>query len=202
MHEPKIKRALISVSNTKGLRELVEALVEANVALVATEGTQRKLKRYTKSVLDVRDVTGIRSLLGGLVKTLHPAVFAPILSLRSKEHSHELEHFGMYGIDLVVVNFYPVAQVMADANSTETEILRRIDIGGPALVRAAAKNYRNVTVLVDPGCYGHVVASLRSTGGQPPLSVRRELAAKAFAMTAKYDDALARHLTSGLPLRV
>lgn len=186
-------RALVSVSDRTGLRGLVSGLLAMGVEVYATDGTRRALAEEGLAVRSVGDLTGFPEILGGRVKTLHPAIHAGILARRDEaQHVAELTQHGIKTIDLVAVNLYPFAQTIRRADATEEAAIESIDIGGPALLRAAAKNYAHVTVLVDPADYAPVLDALKDGGVD--LDVRRSLAAKAFEHTAAYDSYIASFL--------
>ena len=187
----KIKRALVSVYDKTGLGELAGALAAAGVSIVSTGSTARTVADADIEVTEVSTVTGFPEIMGGRVKTLHPGIHAGILADRSKdEHLAALEHHGIAGIDLVVVNLYPFSSTIADPNVGTAEAIEMIDIGGPAMVRAAAKNHAHVAVVVSPDDYPTLIEHLRERGGLP-IEDRRRLAARAFAHTAAYDAAVA-----------
>jgi len=184
-----IRRALIGVYDKTGLDELAVALLEAGVEIVSTGGTARRLQELGLGVTPVEAVTGFPEILDGRVKTLHPGVHAGILADRRRpEHVDALAELGIAPFDLVVVNLYPFRETVASGASAE-ECVEQIDIGGPAMVRAAAKNHPSVAVVVDPDRYGDVVSAVRSGGFT--LDQRRALAADAFRHTATYDIAVA-----------
>ena len=184
-----IRRALIGVYDKTGLDELAVALLEAGVEIVSTGGTARRLQELGLAVTPVEAVTGFPEILDGRVKTLHPGVHAGILADRRRpEHVDALAELGIAPFDLVVVNLYPFRETVASGASAE-ECVEQIDIGGPAMVRAAAKNHPSVAVVVDPDRYGDVVSAVRSGGFT--LDQRRALAADAFRHTATYDIAVA-----------
>lgn len=185
-------RALLSVYDKTGLAELGQALAELGFELVASGGTARVLSEAGLLVTPVEQVTGFPELLGGRVKTLHPAIHAGILARRTAEHLAELEEHGIAPFDLVVCNLYPFADTIAQPGIGEAEAVEEIDIGGVTLLRAAAKNYESLTVLCDPADYGEVVEALYQGG--PSLAMRRRLALKAFRHTAAYDAAIATWL--------
>jgi len=191
----KIKRALLSVSNKEGLVEFARGLAELSVELIATGGTARTLRQAELAVRSIEDVTGFPEILGGRVKTLHPAVHGGILARRDQAHLAELKAQGIAPIDLVAVNLYPFEAVAARPTTTLDDALEQIDIGGVALLRAAAKNFAHVAVVADPADYATVLAELR---GQGDLSttIRHHLALKAFRHTASYDAAISRYLTT------
>ncbi len=190
------RRALLSVWDKTGLAELGRALAGLGIELVSTGGTARLLRDAGLEVIDVATLTGAAGILDGRVKTLHPAVHGGILARRDLEaHMATIEALNIAPIDLVVVNLYPFETTIAGGASAE-EAVEMIDIGGTALIRAAAKNHAGVTVVVDPADYGPVVAELEAHGGDTSEALRRALAAKAFARTAAYDGAIARWFAS------
>ena len=187
----KIARALVSVYDKTGLEDLAKALSEAGVAIVSTGSTAKTIAGAGVPVTEVSTVTGFPEIMGGRVKTLHPGIHAGILADRSKdEHLAALEHHGIAGIDLVVANLYPFSDTVADPNVDPAQAVEMIDIGGPAMVRAAAKNHAHVTVVVSPEDYPLLVEQVRESGGLS-LAARRDMAARAFAHTAAYDAAVA-----------
>jgi phosphoribosylaminoimidazolecarboxamide formyltransferase/IMP cyclohydrolase len=187
-----VRRALLSVSDKAGLAELASGLAALGVELVSTGGTARHLRAAGLVVTDVSQLTGSPEILDGRVKTLHPKIHGGILADRSKpEHLAVLEEHGIGRIDLVVVNLYPFRQTASDPDASSDEIVEMIDVGGPTMVRAAAKNFASVAVAVDPDDYPRVLEELESQGGVLSLGTRRALARKAFAHTASYDAAVA-----------
>jgi phosphoribosylaminoimidazolecarboxamide formyltransferase/IMP cyclohydrolase len=184
-----ISRALISVSDKTGLVELVQALSGAGVEIVSTGSTAKTIAEAGVAVTEVSSVTGFPESLDGRVKTLHPGVHAGILAdLRLESHKHQLAELGIRPFDLVVVNLYPFRETVASGAAPDA-VIEQIDIGGPALVRASAKNFANVAIVVSPERYEDIVAALAAGG--TGLAVRRGLAAEAFAHTASYDTAVA-----------
>ena len=187
----KIERALVSVYDKTGLGDLAKALGEAGVRIVSTGSTAKSIADAGVEVTEVSAVTGFPEIMDGRVKTLHPGIHAGILADRSKDdHLAALEQHGIAGIDLVVVNLYPFSDTVADPNVDPAKAVEMIDIGGPAMVRAAAKNHAHVTVVVSPDDYPTLIEQLRATGGLS-LDERRRMAARAFAHTAAYDAAVA-----------
>ena len=185
-------RALLSVSDKTGLLDLGRALVARGAGLVSTGGTARALAEAGLPVTPVSDVTGFPELLDGRIKTLHPAVHGGILARRSRPGDLEaIRSQGIQPVDVVVVNLYPFARTAASAAAVG-ELIEQIDIGGPSMVRAAAKNFDDVVVVVDPADYGRVIEALDRGG--PDRSLRFELARKAFAHTAAYDATIAAAL--------
>ena len=188
-------RALLSVSDTTGLTTLARGLSELGWELIATDGTRAALAREGIAAKGVDEVTGSRELLGGRVKTLHPHIHAGLLARRADaQHVAELAREGIAPIDLVAVNLYPFAEAVS-AGVTGTALIEKIDIGGVALLRAAAKNYDDVIVLASPARYATVLEELR-TRGATSHETRRGLAAEAFSLTAAYDAAIASRLTA------
>jgi phosphoribosylaminoimidazolecarboxamide formyltransferase/IMP cyclohydrolase len=186
-----IRRALLSVYDKDGLEELASALAEHDVDIISTGSTAKTIADAGVPVTEVSTVTGFPEILGGRVKTLHPAIHGGILADRSKpEHLGALETHDITEIDLVVVNLYPFSKTVADPDVDPAEAIEMIDIGGPTMVRAAAKNHAHVAVVVDTDDYGRLLAAVRDHGGVP-ATMRRALAAKAFSHTAAYDAAVA-----------
>jgi phosphoribosylaminoimidazolecarboxamide formyltransferase / IMP cyclohydrolase len=191
----RITRALISVSDKTGLVEFAQTLQGLGIEIISTGGTSRLLREAGLSCRDVADVTGFPEMLDGRVKTLHPRIHGGILGIRSSdEHVNQMHDHEIEAIDLVVVNLYPFAQTVRRPGVSMTEAIENIDIGGPAMIRSASKNHNDVAVIVDPGDYGRIGALLESQGGALPLSVRYDLAQKAFRLTAEYDLEIARYL--------
>lgn len=180
-------RALLSVSDKTGLAEFAADLQAAGFSLVSTGGTLRALEQAGLEVQAVQDVTGFPEILDGRVKTLHPRIHAGLLARDSAGHKAVLKEHDIQEFDLLVVNLYPFRETVANADVTEAEAIENIDIGGPAMIRAAAKTFERVLVVVDPADYGRVLETLASGDNQ---DLRRELARKAFAHTAAYDSAI------------
>ncbi|RKX44852.1 MAG: IMP cyclohydrolase [Thermotogae bacterium] len=186
-----IKRVLISVSDKTGVVELARKLEEYGAVILATEGTVSHLREARIDVTSVSEITGYPQLLNGRVKTLHPKIFAALLGVQAKrEHAVQQEEMGIEPIDMVVINLRPFPEV-ASKTRNEFELLEHVDIGGVALIRAAAKNYRDVIVLVDPADYDFVLESLWSCG-DVPLQMRRRLALKAMKTVLEYDSTIYR----------
>jgi len=182
-----IKRALLSVSDKTGLAELGAALARHGVELVSTGGTAKALRDAGLDVKDISDITGFPEMMDGRVKTLHPIVHGGLLAVRDNpEHVASMREHGIGAIDLVVVNLYPFAQTVA-RGAERDEIIENIDIGGPSMVRSAAKNHASVAIVTDPSDYPELIAALDGNGGATDLPFRRRLAAKAYAATATYD---------------
>ena len=192
-----IARALLSVSDKTGLVEFARGLADAGVALLSTGGTAKALAAAGLDVTEIDAYTGFPEMLDGRVKTLHPKVHAGILARRdSSEHAATLAAHGIPPIDLVVVNLYPFRETIARAGCTLAEAIENIDIGGPTLVRAAAKNYAGVGVVVDPDDYDALLHELKSNAGALTAATRFRLAQKAFSHTAAYDGAISNYLTA------
>ncbi|MCW5697892.1 MAG: bifunctional phosphoribosylaminoimidazolecarboxamide formyltransferase/IMP cyclohydrolase [Bauldia sp.] len=186
-----IRRALISVSDKSGLTAFAKGLTEHGVALVSTGGSRKVLTDAGLEATDVASLTGFPEMMDGRVKTLHPMIHGGILAVRDDaEHVGAMDMHGILPIDLVVVNLYPFEATIA-GGATENVAIENIDIGGPALIRAAAKNHAYVSVVVDPEDYPQVLEALAQHKGKLPISLRRRLAGKAFARTAAYDAAIA-----------
>jgi phosphoribosylaminoimidazolecarboxamide formyltransferase / IMP cyclohydrolase len=192
----KVRRALLSVSDKSGIVELARDLSGLGVSLVSTGGTARLLSREGVPVSEVSALTGFPEMLDGRVKTLHPKIHGGLLARRDDaKHQAALREAGIEPIDLLVVNLYPFQSTVADPDCRLEDAVENIDIGGPAMLRAAAKNYAGVTVLVDPADYAGVLEAIRLHGA-PSLEVRFALARKVFAHTAGYDAAIAAYLAS------
>lgn len=191
----KIQRALLSVSDKTGLVPLAQTLADSGVELISTGGTAKALREAGLPVKDLSAYTGFPEMLDGRVKTLHPKVHGGLLHIReNQDHLAAIRAHGIEPIDLVVVNLYPFEQTVAKPDVTLHEAIENIDIGGPSMLRSAAKNHDSVTVVVDPADYGRVAEQVRNFGNTT-VEVRRELAAKVFARTAAYDAAIASHLS-------
>ena len=192
-----IRTALVSVSDKSGLAELAQGLAEFKVRILSTGGTAKRLREIGAAVTEVETYTGFPEMLDGRVKTLHPRVHAGILARRdSPEQMAQIEAAGIEPIDLVVVNLYPFARTVAEPNCPLAEALENIDIGGPTLLRAAAKTYAGVVVVTDPSDYSKLLAEMRESGGAVAEPTRFALARKAFAHTAAYDAEIANYLTA------
>ncbi|MCL9663650.1 bifunctional phosphoribosylaminoimidazolecarboxamide formyltransferase/IMP cyclohydrolase [Curtobacterium albidum] len=189
-----VRRALISVSDKSGLLELAGALADAGVELVSTGSTAQTIRDAGYTVTDVSSVTGFPESLDGRVKTLHPAVHAGLLAdLRLESHEQQLADLGIAPFELVVVNLYPFVETVASGADSAT-VVENVDIGGPAMVRASAKNHPNVAIVVSPSSYAEVVEAVRAGG--TTLELRKRLAAQAFAHTASYDAAVASYFAT------
>jgi phosphoribosylaminoimidazolecarboxamide formyltransferase / IMP cyclohydrolase len=187
-----VRRALLSVSDKTGLIEFARGLVELGVELISTGGTRKALADVGLAVRDVSDVTGFPEMLDGRVKTLHPRVHGGILAIRDNaEHTATVRQHGIEPIDLVVVNLYPFEATVAQSGVAPEEVIENIDIGGPSMVRSAAKNHYDVAVVTSPAQYADVLEEMWANGAALTLPTRQKLAAAAFARTAAYDAAIA-----------
>lgn len=187
MTDVTIRRALLSVSDKAGLVDLGRALAARGVDLVSTGGTAKALRDAGLDVRDVSDLTGFPEMMDGRVKTLHPMVHGGLLAVRDNpEHAEAMQAHGIGAIDLVVVNLYPFEATVAKGADRDT-IIENIDIGGPSMVRSAAKNHAFVTIVTDPADYAGLLAELEETGGATRMAFRKLMAARAFAQTAAYD---------------
>lgn len=192
MSDVTIRRALLSVSDKSGLVDLGMKLAKGGVELVSTGGTARALREAGLTVRDVSDLTGFPEMMDGRVKTLHPMVHGGLLAVRDNpEHAAAMEAHEIGAIDLVVVNLYPFETTVARGAGRE-EVIENIDIGGPSMVRSAAKNHQFVTIVTDPGDYGDLLDELAARDGGTTLDFRRKMAAKAFAATAAYDSMISQ----------
>ena len=191
-----VRRALLSVSDKTGLVDFARALVEEfKVELISTGGTAKALREAGLTVTDVSEVTGFPEIMDGRVKTLHPNIHAGILADRDNpEHMAALEKHGIKPIDLVCVNLYPFEKTVAKPNVSYEEAIENIDIGGPAMIRAAAKNHSGVLVVTDPSRYEKVLGDLHKHGGSSCQKHRQKMAMRAFGLTAEYDDAITVYL--------
>jgi phosphoribosylaminoimidazolecarboxamide formyltransferase / IMP cyclohydrolase len=191
MDQVKIARALLSVSDKSGIIELGQALARHGVELVSTGGTATALRDAGLEVRDISELTGFPEMMDGRVKTLHPKVHGGLLAVRDDAaHVASMEEHEIGAIDLVVVNLYPFAQTVAKGADRDT-IIENIDIGGPSMVRSAAKNHAFVTIVTDPGDYAELIGEMNASDGATSLAFRKRLAARAFAATATYDGMIA-----------
>ena len=191
------KRALISVSDKSGVVELAKELEALGYEIISTGGTHKILAENGVKVIGISDITGFPECLDGRVKTLHPAVHAGLLAMRSNpQHMESLEKLNINTIDIVVVNLYPFKKTIMKDGVDFQEAVENIDIGGPAMLRSAAKNYRDVAVVCDPSDYGDIIAEMKKNGGSLSMDTRFELSKKTFAHTAQYDGAIANYMSS------
>ena len=192
-----IKSALLSVSDKTGLVEFARGLQSFGVALLSTGGTAKLLRDHGIGVTEVSDHTGFPEMLDGRVKTLHPKIHGGILARRDvPAHVGALKDAGITTIDLVAVNLYPFSEAVARADCTLEDAIENIDIGGPAIVRSAAKNHAHVAVVTDPADYAGILAEMRTANGAVGETTRFKLAQKAFSHTAAYDSAISNYLTA------
>ena len=186
-----VRRALLSLSDKQGLEELATALARHDVELISTGGTAQSLRQLGYEVRDVSDVTGFPEMMDGRGKTLHPKIHGGLLAVRDNPgHRQAAEQHGIAPIDLVVVNLYPFQQTVA-RGADRSEIIENIDIGGPSMIRSAAKNHAAVTIITEHRQYAELIDELDRSGGSTSLDFRRRMASKAFACTAAYDSAIA-----------
>src|SRR5689334_3628375 len=189
-HPRRVTRALLSVSDKTGLIEFAKALAAHDVELVSTGGTAKAIAAAGLKVKDVSDLTGFPEMMDGRVKTLHPKVHGGLLAIRdNKEHAAALSAHGIRPIDLLVVSLYPFEATVAKGANFD-DCIENIDIGGPAMIRAAAKNHNDVAVVVDAQDYAPLLEELKAQNGATTLTLRKHLAAKAYARTAAYDAAI------------
>ena len=187
-----VRRALISLSDKTGLEELAAGLTRHGVEIVSTGGTAAKLRENGADVRDVSDLTGFPEMMDGRVKTLHPKVHGGLLGVRDNpDHAAAMEQHGIAAIDLVVANLYPFLTTVMRGADRDT-IIENIDIGGPSMVRSAAKNHAHVAIVTDPADYEALLSELDANGGSTTLRLRKKLAAKAFALTAAYDSTISQ----------
>ena len=191
--EVRISRALLSVSDKRGIVEFARGLADLGVEIVSTGGTARELREAWLEVRSIEDFTGFPEIMDGRVKTLHPKLHAGLLAVRSDpEHVAALTEHGAEPIDLVCVNLYPFERTAARRGVSDAEVIENIDVGGPTMIRASAKNHAFVGVVVKPEAYDAVLEELRAGEGLLSMDTREALAADAFAYTARYDTAIAR----------
>ncbi len=192
----KVKRALISVSDKTGLKDLVKELDKLKVEIISTGGTAKAIKALGINVVEVSSYTGFPEMLDGRVKTIHPKIHGGLLALRkNKDHMRQIKENDMQLIDMVVVNLYPFEETISRKGVTEEEAIENIDIGGPTMLRSAAKNFRSVAVVSSPSQYEKVTGELKKNGGELSESLLKDLAAEVFAKTSKYDGLIAKYLS-------
>jgi phosphoribosylaminoimidazolecarboxamide formyltransferase/IMP cyclohydrolase len=192
----RVRRALLSVSDKTGLVEFARELRGFGVELLSTGGTAAALREAGIEVRDVADVTGFPEMLDGRVKTLHPRIHGGLLAVRDDAaHMHALKEHGIEPIDMVVINLYPFEQTIAREGTTLAEAIEQIDIGGPAMIRSASKNYKDVAVIVSPDEYSRLLEEMRANDGSLTLSTRARLARMAFTRTAMYDGFIVAYLS-------
>lgn len=193
----KIRRAIISVTDKTGIVDFCKNLVTFDIKIISTGGTAKLLWKNGISVLDISEYTGFPEIMDGRVKTLHPKVHGGILAIRDeKSHIEVMEKYGIEPVDMVVVNLYQFEKTVEKEGVALKEAIENIDIGGPTMLRAAAKNFRYVTVLTDPSDYQLVAKELKENNGETTLNTRFLLAKKVFKLTSKYDLAISEYLNN------
>ncbi len=191
----KVERALISLTDKTGIEGFAKELQDLGIEILSTGGTAKKMRDHGIKVTDVSDFTGFPEMLGGRVKTLHPKIHGGILAQKGNpDHLKQMAQHGLKAINIVAVNLYAFEKTVANPNCTLADAIENIDIGGPTLLRASAKNFRDVTVIVDPADYPQVIAEIKESGNTK-LETRFRLAAKVFALTSKYDTAISQWLS-------
>lgn len=197
---PTIERAIISCFDKSGIVELAQVLADFDVDIISTEGTHRTLREAGIETREVAEFTGIREMMSGRVKSLHPKIHAGLLGIRgNKLHEEEMQTYGFQWVDILIVNVHPLEELLANSAVTPEEVVDQIDIGGVAMIRSAAKNYRYVTVAINPERYSTIIHELRAHDGAVPYSTRFRLAQEAFSFVAKYDAMVADYLLSCEP---
>jgi len=191
----KISRVLISVSDKTGVVDFAKALSEYGVTFLSTGGTAKILREAGLNVTDVSDYTGFPEMMDGRVKTLHPKVHGALLGLRENaEHVAKMKEHAIEPIDMVVVNLYPFKQAIDKPGCTLEEAIENIDIGGPSMLRSAAKNFSHVSVVIDPDDYEHVLEDMKSSNGEVSYKTNFKLAVKVYKTTSEYDAMIAAYL--------
>jgi len=191
----KIERAIISVTDKSGVADFAESLTSFGVQILSTGGTARVLREAGLTVKDISEYTDFPEMLDGRVKTLHPKVHGGLLGMRDNpEHVDMMKVHGIANIDLVVVNLYQFEKTVAKEGVSLAEAIENIDIGGPAMLRSSAKNFRDVTVITDPADYEPVLQEMRNSGGATTMETRYRLAKKVFKLTHGYDGAISNYL--------
>jgi phosphoribosylaminoimidazolecarboxamide formyltransferase / IMP cyclohydrolase len=191
----KIQRAVISLSDKTGIVQFAKDVQSFGVEILSTGGTAKALRESGLKIMDVSEYTGFPEMLDGRVKTLHPKIHGGLLGIRDNpEHVKKMKEHGIIPIDMVVVNLYPFEATVAKPSCTLEEAIENIDIGGPSMLRAAAKNYSYVTVIVDPEDYKHVLEEMRRSGGSVSKETNFRLAKKVYQLTSKYDKAISEYL--------
>jgi phosphoribosylaminoimidazolecarboxamide formyltransferase/IMP cyclohydrolase len=191
----RIQRAVISLSDKSGIVQFAKDLQGFGVEILSTGGTAKTLRESGLRILDVSEYTGFPEMLDGRVKTLHPKIHGALLGIRDNpDHAKKMKDHGIIPIDMVVVNLYPFEATISRPSCTLEEALENIDIGGPSMLRAAAKNYPYVTVIVDPADYQPVLDEMKKTGGVVSKGTNFRLAKKVYALTARYDKTISQYL--------
>jgi phosphoribosylaminoimidazolecarboxamide formyltransferase/IMP cyclohydrolase len=192
---PKIRRAIISLSDKTGILDFAQELQSFAVEILSTGGTAKTLRESGLKVRDISEYTGFPEMLDGRVKTLHPKVHGGLLGIRDNPaHAQKMNEHGIQPIDMVVINLYPFEATVARPSCTLEEAIENIDIGGPSMLRAGAKNYPYVTVVVDPADYKTILEEMRKSGGVVSKETNFRLAKKVYELTARYDKAIAEYL--------
>ena len=195
----RIKTVLISVSDKSGVVEFAKELDSYGVKFLSTGGTAKILREAGLDIMDVSEHTGFPEMLDGRVKTLHPKIHGGLLGLRSNpEHVSTMKEHGIEPIDMVVVNLYPFKQTIAKEDCTFEDAIENIDIGGPTMLRSAAKNFESVSVIIDPSDYQQVLEDMKNTDGEVTRDTNFKLAVKVFETTSDYDGAITEYLKSQL----
>jgi phosphoribosylaminoimidazolecarboxamide formyltransferase/IMP cyclohydrolase len=191
----KIQRAILSVTDKQGIVEFAKAISKFGIEILSTGGTARSIREAGVKVMEISDYTGFPEIMDGRVKTLHPMVHGGLLGLRENpEHVSVMNRLGIKPIDMVVVNLYQFEKTVSRPGVSLEEAIENIDIGGPSMLRSSAKNFRSVTVIVDPADYQPVLDEMKATGGETTLETRFRLAKKVFSLTSAYDGAISRYL--------
>lgn len=191
----KIKRAIVSVTDKSGIVDFAASLSRLGVEILSTGGTATALRQGGVQVMDISEYTGFPEMMDGRVKTLHPKVHGGLLGLRDNpEHVRMMTAHGITPIDMVVVNLYQFEKTVAREGVNLEEAIENIDIGGPSMLRSSAKNFRFVTVIVDPADYDAVLGEMTASGGETSIETRFRLAKKVFRLTHAYDGAISRYL--------
>jgi len=192
---PKIQRAIISLSDKSGILEFAKELQALKIEILSTGGTAKVLRESGLKVMDISEYTGFPEMLDGRVKTLHPKVHGGLLGIRGNpDHVKKMQEHGIQPIDMVVINLYPFESTVARPNCTLEEAIENIDIGGPSMLRAGAKNYPYVTVIVDPADYQPILAEMKQGGGAVSPETNFRLAKKVYQLTARYDKGISEYL--------
>lgn len=200
MSSQRIERAILSCFDKTGLVEFATFLQELGVSIISTAGTLQALTHAGVQAQSISEYTGVREMLDGRVKSLHPKVHAGLLGIRDRKvHQEEMHSLSYPWIDLVVVNFQPLEDLMRDPNVSHDEVMDHIDIGGNAMIRSAAKNFRYVSVIVNPEDYPKVIHEIKAHDGTIPFPMRYTLAQRAFAYTAQYNLDIANYLKTTAP---
>lgn len=191
----KIQRAIISLSDKAGIVEFAQSLQGFGVEILSTGGTAKVLREKGLRIKEVSEYTGFPEMLDGRVKTLHPKIHGGLLGIRDNPaHAEQMKEHGIQAIDMVVVNLYPFEATVAKPSCTLEEAIENIDIGGPSMLRAAAKNYPYVTVIVDPADYKPILEEMKKTGGSVSKETNFRLAKKVYRLTSQYDQAIYQYL--------